>query len=75
MTAHYEFGKDGRDLFQDSISAFDWMNSEISPKSPRIAINLIEIRNWYRYTNSLGQNQRISGSVLKEENSHMEQDQ
>jgi len=62
--------KDGRDLFQDCITAFDWMNS---PKSPRIAINLIEIRNWYPYTNRLGQNQRISGSVLKEENSYMEQ--
>jgi len=60
--------KDGRDLFQDSIAEFDWMNSEISPKSPRIAITLIEIRNWYRCTNPLGQNERISGSVLKEEN-------
>jgi hypothetical protein len=65
--------KDGRDLFQDSIAAFDWMDSEISSKSPRIAMNLIEIRNWYRYTNPLGQNQRISGSVLKEENIYMEQ--
>ena len=65
--------KDGRDLFQDSIAAFDWMNSEMSPESPRIAMNLIEIRSWDRYTNSLGQNQRISGSVLKEENSYMEQ--
>jgi hypothetical protein len=62
--------KDGRDLFQDSIAAFDWMDSEISPNSPRIAINLIEIRNWYRYTSPLGQNQRISGSVLKEESSY-----
>jgi len=64
--------KDGCGLFQDFIAAFDWMNSEISPESPRIAMNLIEI-SWDRYTNSLGQNQRISGSVLKEENSYMEQ--
>jgi len=49
------------------------MDSEISSKSPRIAMNLIEIRNWYRYTNPLGQNQRNSGSVLKEENIYMEQ--